>query len=201
MGFDTSAVLRIFDMYFVTNHLKNAIFSEKSQNWALHVTDQKPISWIENTCLEPIFNTLLVFKKFLNQNLDSSILDFLCYVWAWFWGSQIRLFAKSCKIVQVALNTKAIYENRACQILRRLHFKFFGSPSLLRSILMFRYFLNWRQHIPKLLLIVLFSAQKCPKNRKYRFGLQKGVKIEFQDQIRIRDNQILYGYICYFCKM
>ena len=148
----------MFDVHFLSKSYRNSLFSENSQNWALHVPDQKSISWIENTCLEPIFNTLLVFKKFLNQNLDSSILDFLCYVWAWFWGSQIRLFANSCKIVQVALNTKAIYENRACLILRRFHFKFFGSPLCLRYILKFRYFLNWRQHIPKLLLIVLCSA-------------------------------------------
>ena len=36
------------------------------------------------------------------------------------------------------------------------------------------------------------------KNGKYRFGLQKGVKIEFRGRIRNRDNQIVYGYICYF---
>ena len=41
---------------------------------------------------------------------------------------------------------------------------------------------------------------KCVKNGKYRFGLQKGVKIGFQNRIRIRDHQIVYGYLCYFLK-
>ena len=36
------------------------------------------------------------------------------------------------------------------------------------------------------------------KTTKYRFWLQKGVKNGFQDRIRIRDPEIVYGYIYYF---
>ena len=75
---------------------------------------QNPILGIENPCLGPLFKRISFFKKILSQNLDFWILDF----YAIFWLDsevanlgQIRFFAKSCKFVKMALNTKMIDES------------------------------------------------------------------------------------------
>ena len=44
---------------------------------------------------------------------------------------------------------------------------------------------------------ILYS-KTLEKTTKYRFWLQKGVKIEIEHRIRIRDPQIVYEHIYYF---
>ena len=62
---------------------------------------------------------------------------------------------------------------------------------------MFQYF-KLETIYPKIATHFTILCVKMGGNGQYRFGLQKGVKIEFRGRIRNRDNQIVYGYICYF---
>ena len=74
---------------------------------------KNPILGIESLCLGPLFKPISFSNQILSQNLDFWILDFYAIFWLDFDAAnlgQIRFFAKRCKFVKMALNTKVIYE-------------------------------------------------------------------------------------------